>query len=61
VIYAVAVNLIFLLAMIPDIRTMADRRRRGVAGDFSAAMEYTPMGRGIKRMAQRVGLLRDKP
>ena len=58
-IYAIAVNLIFVLAMIPDIRGIIDRRRRGIEGDMSAAMELTPMGRGIKKMASRLGLMRD--
>jgi glycerol-3-phosphate acyltransferase PlsY len=59
VIYAIIVNLLFVVAMIPDIQGIIDRRRRGVEGDMSAAMELTPMGRGIKKMATRLGLMRE--
>jgi glycerol-3-phosphate acyltransferase PlsY len=57
--YAVFVNIMFVLAMIPEIRGIMDRKRRGVEGDFAGAMESTPMGRMIKQMANRVGLLKD--
>jgi hypothetical protein len=59
VIYAIVVNLLFVLAMIPDFRGIIDRRKRGVEGDMMAAMELTPMGRGIKKMANRLGLMQD--
>jgi glycerol-3-phosphate acyltransferase PlsY len=57
--YAVFINIMFALAMIPEIRGIMDRKRRGVEGDFAAAMEMTPMGRMIKQMANRVGLLKE--
>ena len=57
--YAIFVNVIFVLAMIPELRTIRDLKRRGAEGDFAEAMEATPMGRMIKKMANRVGLLRD--
>jgi hypothetical protein len=60
VIYAVVVNVVVALGMIPDIRTMVDRRRRGVSGSFAGAMDVTPMGRGIKKMANRLGLMKDE-
>jgi hypothetical protein len=59
VLYAVVVNVLFVVAMIPDIQGIIDRRNRGIEGDVGAAMEMTPMGRGIKKMAQRLGLMRD--
>jgi hypothetical protein len=45
--------------MIPDIRGMIDRKQRGIELDMSATMDMTPMGRGIKKMANRLGLMRD--
>ena len=57
--YAVLVNLLFVLAMIPEIRTMRDQKRRGIEGDMEASLAATPMGRGIKKMANRLGLLQD--
>jgi glycerol-3-phosphate acyltransferase PlsY len=57
--YAIFVNVIFVLAMIPEFRMIRDLKQRGAEGDFAEAMESTPMGRMIKKMANRVGLLRD--
>jgi glycerol-3-phosphate acyltransferase PlsY len=57
--YAIFVNVIFVLAMIPEFRMIRDLKQMGAEGDFAEAMESTPMGRMIKKMANRVGLLRD--
>lgn len=57
--YVVFVNVIFVVAMIPEIRMMQDLKRRGMQDDMATAMEATPMTRGIKKIAQRFGLLRD--
>jgi glycerol-3-phosphate acyltransferase PlsY len=57
--YAVFVNLLFAVAMIPDIQGILDRKRRGIAGDFTQAMELTPMSRGIKKMGVRLGMIKD--
>ncbi|MBN1937470.1 MAG: glycerol-3-phosphate acyltransferase [Anaerolineae bacterium] len=58
--YVLFVNIVFALAMIPEIRGILDRKRRGVEGDFVGAMEMTPMGRMIKKMANRVGWMKEK-
>jgi glycerol-3-phosphate acyltransferase PlsY len=60
IVYAIAVNVMMSLAMIPDIRDMIDRRRRGVAGSFEGGMDATPMGRGIKKMANWFGMMKDE-
>jgi glycerol-3-phosphate acyltransferase PlsY len=57
--YGVAVNLLFVLAMVPEFRNIRDRRRRGVQGDVMGALEATPMGQSITKMAKRLGLLKD--
>ena len=57
--YGLAANVLFVLAMIPEIRTIRDRKRRGVQGDFAASMESTPMGAMIKKMGMRIGLFQD--
>ena len=59
-VYVVTVNIVYMVALIPDIRRMTDRRRRGVQGGFDGAMEATPMGRGMKKLAARLGLSGDK-
>lgn len=56
--YVILVNVIFVVAMIPDIKVMRDRRRRGVQGSYTQAMEATPMGRGITKIAGWFGLRR---
>ena len=56
--YAILTNLLFVLAMIPEFRTIRDRKRRGVQGDMMGALEATPMGQGVRGMAERLGLLK---
>ena len=56
----VVVNIIYMVAMIPDIRRMKDRKRRGVSAGFDATMEFMPMGRGIKKLSAWLGLSQDK-
>ena len=58
-VYVLFVNVVFALAMIPDIQGMRDRKRRGVGGDFVAGMEMIPMGRMMRKMANRFGLMMD--
>jgi glycerol-3-phosphate acyltransferase PlsY len=57
--YAVAVNVLFLLALVPDLPGIVSRARRGANGDYMAAMEMTPQGRGIKRIGVRLGLIKE--
>lgn len=59
--YAVAVNVIFLVAMIPEMKQYLRFRREGKGADLSQVMQYTGMGRGIYRMAKRLGLLKSEP
>jgi glycerol-3-phosphate acyltransferase PlsY len=58
VIYAIAANVLFVVAMIPDFRGMIDRKRRGIESDLAGTMEMTPMGRGIQKMASKMGLFK---
>jgi len=59
--YALAVNVIFGLAMIPEIRQYIKFKREGKEVDISHTMQYTGMGRGIYKMARRFGALKDQP
>jgi glycerol-3-phosphate acyltransferase PlsY len=49
--YALFITVIFIVAMIPEIKQLRDLRRRGVSGDFSHAMDITPMHRGLQKIA----------
>jgi glycerol-3-phosphate acyltransferase PlsY len=55
--YGVAVNLIFILAMIPEMKQYIQFRRQGRGADLSEVMQTTGMGRGIYRMGKRLGVL----
>jgi glycerol-3-phosphate acyltransferase PlsY len=61
VIYALVVNVIFLVAMIPEIRQMRRLMREGKQLDVSKAMQLTAMGRGIYKMAKKIGVVEDEP
>jgi acyl phosphate:glycerol-3-phosphate acyltransferase len=56
--YAVFANVIFLLAALPAYRTLRENQRKGAKLDYATVMERTPMGRGILKMATRLGLLK---
>ena len=59
VIYAVAVNIVFLLAMIPEMKQYLRLRREGKGDDLAEVMQLTGMGRGIYKMAKRFGVIKD--
>jgi glycerol-3-phosphate acyltransferase PlsY len=60
VIYALIVNVIFVVAMIPEIRQMRRLTREGKQLDVSKAMQLTAMGRGIYKMAKKLGVVKDE-
>ena len=53
--YGVAVNVLFVLALLPEIRKVMEYRRRGLGGT-AAEMDVTPMGRMMTKMMNRLGL-----
>jgi hypothetical protein len=57
--YGLAVNVIFLLGIIPEMRQYLRLKREGKGVDVSEAMQQTGMGRGIYKMGRRLGLLDD--
>ena len=59
VVYGLAVNIIFMLGIIPEMRQYLAFKREGKGGDVSEAMQQTGMGRGIYKMGRRLGLLDD--
>lgn len=57
-IYALAVNVVFLLAMLPEIREVIRIRREYGKEDMSMAMSQFPMGRSMLRIMEKLGLKR---
>ena len=53
--YILVVNILFIGAMIPDIQQYQRARKSGDV-DLSVVMEMTPMGRGMKKMMERLRL-----
>lgn len=57
--YVLFVNVVLALSMIPDIRGIIDRKRRGIEVDFAQVMEMVPMAKMMKKMAIRLGWMAD--
>ena len=55
--YAIIINIIFMLAMVPEVRDHIRSRREGKI-EMNAAMESFPMGRGMLGIMKRLGLSR---
>jgi glycerol-3-phosphate acyltransferase PlsY len=55
--YAIAVNIMLALAMIPEAKQYVKFKREGKGADLSEAMQLTGMGRGIYKIGKRFGLL----
>jgi hypothetical protein len=53
--YIVVVNILFVVAMVPDLKQYQRARKLGNV-DLSTVMDMTPMGRGMKRMMDRMHL-----
>jgi acyl phosphate:glycerol-3-phosphate acyltransferase len=53
--YILIINILFVLAMIPDLKQYVRARRSGNV-DLSVVMGMTPMGRGMQKMMDRLGL-----
>jgi glycerol-3-phosphate acyltransferase PlsY len=58
--YAIAVNILLALAMVPEMKQYIKFRREGKGEDLSEVMQLTGMGRGIYKMARRFGVLEEK-
>jgi len=55
--FAIAINIIFIVAMIPDIKQYLRFKKMGKA-DVDTVMEMTPMGRGMRRMMELLKIRR---
>ncbi len=56
--YAFAVNIIFLLGMLPEIRDVIYFRRKYGKEDLDTALSQYPMGRSMQRIMEKLGLRR---
>jgi glycerol-3-phosphate acyltransferase PlsY len=59
-IYAAAVNIVFLIAMIPEIKKWVRITREGKWSETANVMQLTGMGRGILKMSKKLGIYKGK-
>ena len=57
-VYAVFVNIVFMLGMIPETRQWFRIRRENKWNDTTEVMQLSGMGRGLLKMARRFGLVK---
>jgi glycerol-3-phosphate acyltransferase PlsY len=55
-VYGLIVNLLFFIAMIPEIKTVRAHQKRGIGTEIQAGLDMTPMGRMMSKMLNRTGL-----
>jgi glycerol-3-phosphate acyltransferase PlsY len=55
-VYAILINVLFITAMIPEIRQIITLRKKYGKGDMAIAMEKFPMGRQMIRLMNRFGI-----
>jgi acyl phosphate:glycerol-3-phosphate acyltransferase len=58
--YAVALNILFILAMIPEIKTGIMYKKKGMTDEYGrGSLSSNPMGRGFLKMANVLGFMKD--
>jgi glycerol-3-phosphate acyltransferase PlsY len=60
VLYAVVVNVLFVIAMLPEIRNYERIKREEKWDDPTAVIELSGMGRGLLKMGRKLGMLKAK-
>ncbi len=60
VLYAVVVNIFFVIAMLPEIRNYERIKREEKWDDPAAVIELSGMGRGMLKMGRKLGLIKKK-
>jgi hypothetical protein len=53
--FGIAANVLFALALIPDMKQYLKNKKEGKV-EMRSGMEATPMGRGMQKMAEKLGL-----
>ena len=56
--YAVVVNIVFMIGMIPETRQWFHIRRENKWDDTTEVMQLSGMGRGLLKMARKLGIVR---
>jgi len=61
VIYAVVINIILFIAVIPEAKQLRRLKKEDSWDDPVAVFQLTGMGRGIIKMAKKIGVIKTKP
>jgi glycerol-3-phosphate acyltransferase PlsY len=56
ILYAVVINILFIVAMVPEIRQIISLRKKYGKGDMKASMTAFPMGQAMLKMMHKLGL-----
>jgi glycerol-3-phosphate acyltransferase PlsY len=56
--YAIIINVLFVLAMIPELRDVIRLRKKYGKGDMRASMDQFPMGQAMNKLMDRIGISR---
>jgi len=56
IVYGIVINIIFSIAIIPDIREYLQKKKAGTLEDMEAGMETFPMGRGMLKIMRFFGV-----
>jgi glycerol-3-phosphate acyltransferase PlsY len=56
--YGVIVNVLFVIALLPEIKIVREYQKRGIGTEVAAGMDMTPMGRMLSKMMNRMGLMK---
>jgi glycerol-3-phosphate acyltransferase PlsY len=59
--YALLIDILFIVAMIPEIKQIIEMRRKYGKGDMAAAMDTFPMGQHMLKMMKKLGLQKKSP
>ena len=59
--FALVINVLFVVAMIPEIKVHVQYRREGIALSFEEGLQTTPMGKGLYKIGVRLGALKETP
>jgi acyl phosphate:glycerol-3-phosphate acyltransferase len=61
VLFGLVINVLFVVAMIPEIKVHVQYRREGIALSFEEGLQTNPMGQGLYKIGLRLGALKETP